>query len=201
MFQFEANEAVIVEQRKALESALSTNPKTEKILRQIIRKYILQARKEIVSGINFKHGDPRGTRQAVRTSVYRRVFGGNVNILNPRKAHGGGSYEPPRHPSHRGGNRRKRSANTQRMMSYGPLDRGFILRFLNEGATGRSIQFKPDDRRKVDKWNQHPNTGNRGSITARHFFRSLGDRALGSMSANVAVAIEQELEKIMTKQN
>lgn len=201
MFQFEANDAVVVEQRKALESALSTNPKTEKVLRQIIRKYILQARRDIMSGINFKHGDPRQTRQAVRTTVYRKVFGGNINILNARKAHGGGSYEPPRHPSHRGGNRRKRNAETQRMMSYGPLDRGFILRFINEGTTGRAIQFKVNDRRKVDKWNSHPNTGNRGSIVARHFFRSLGDRALGIMSGNVAMAIEQELEKIMTKQN
>lgn len=33
MFEFEANEAVIVEQQKALEAALTSNPRTEKVLR------------------------------------------------------------------------------------------------------------------------------------------------------------------------
>lgn len=203
MFEFEVNEAVIVEQQKALEAALSTNPKTEAVLRKIIRKYVLEARKQVVQGITFKHGDPRGARQAVKTSVYKKVLGANINILNGQKAHGTNSYVEPRKGSHgRGGNRHKRTSLDRG--KYAPLDRGFILRWLNEGATDRSIKsFKTDERRNngrwpsVKKWSQHPNTGNRGSIAARNFFRPLGDRALGVMRDNLERAIEAELEALL----
>lgn len=36
--------------------------------------------------------------------------------------------------------------------------------------------------------------------SARHFFKPLGDRALGQMRDNLAVAIEEEMTKILTKQ-
>lgn len=202
MFEFEANEAVIVEQQKALEAALTSNPRTEKVLREIIRKFILEARKEVVQGITFKHGDPRGAAQAVRSSVYKKVFGGNLNILNSRKAHGENSYEPPRKGvSGRGGNRRPRT--TLDRGKYAPLDRGFILRWLNEGVSERNIRFKVDERRSngqwpsVAKWTDNPNTGRRGSIAARNFFRPLGDRALGTMRDNLTTAIEDELVKLL----
>lgn len=199
MFKFEANESIILEQQKAIEAALSTSPDAQKALRKIIRKYILEARKTVVDGIKFKDGDPRNSAQAVRTSVYKAVLGGNINIFNSRKAHGSGHYEPPRHPSRRGGNRMQRSARTQQIMSYAPLDRGFILRWLNEGAGPRNIEFKRNEMRHTDRWNTHPNSGNRGSIEARHFFRSLGDRALNRVRENLTEAIEDELMAIMNK--
>ena len=188
MFEFEVNEAVIVEQQKALEAALSTNPKTEAVLRKIIRKYVLEARKEVVQDITFKHGDPRGARQAVKTSVYKKVLGANINILNGRKAHGTNSYEPPRklRPGQRGGNRVPRGADTNRRMHYGPHDRGFILRFLNSGT---------DDRTAGTRGGRL--SGNRGSIAARNFFRPLGDRALGVMRDNLERAIEAELAALL----
>ena len=161
MFQFEANEAIIVEQNKVLEQALSTNPKTQNVLRKLIRKVIMQERASVVASIKFENGDPRGSARAVRTAVYKKILGANINIYNSRKAHGSTSYEPPRNPSHRGGNRRTRSGRTQQIMSYGPLDRGFILRFQNDGTGDRSVNFTSNDKRKVDKWNKHPNTGNR----------------------------------------
>ncbi len=199
MFQFEANETVIVEQQKALEAALSTNPKTQSVLRRIIRKFIQDARKQVVAGINFKHGDPRGARNAVRTAVYKKILGANINIFNSRKAHGVNSYVPPRKgATGRGGNRRKRSDRTMKIMSYAPLDRGFILRWLNAGTPGdRNIEFTHNERRRVDRWNKHPNTGNRGNIQPRNFFRPLGDRALGIMRDNLAKAIEEELATMM----
>lgn len=199
MFQFEVNETVIVEQQKALEAALSTNPKTQSVLRRIIRKFIKDARKQVVAGINFKHGDPRGARNAVRTAVYKKVLGANINIFDSRKAHGVNSYVPPRMgATGRGGNRRKRSDRTMKIMSYAPLDRGFILRWLNEGTPGdRNIEFTHNERRKVDRWNKHPNTGNRGNIQTRNFFRPLGDRALGIMRDNLAKAIEEELATML----
>ena len=200
MFEFEANEAVIMESKKVLETALSTNPKTQAVLRKLIRQYVLQAREQVVNNIKFKDGDPRGARQAVRTTVYKRVLGANINIFNSRKAHGSNNYEPTRKGvSNRGGNRRVRGARTSRIMSYDALDRGFILRWLNEGVNDRKINFKSNENRKVDKWNKHPNTGNRGSIAARNFFRPLGDRALGIMRENLSNAIEAEITKLLNE--
>lgn len=202
MFEFEANEAVIVEQQKALEAALTSNPRTEKVLRGIIRKFILEARQDVVRSIKFDNGDPRGAARAVRTAVYKKVLGANINIFNSRKAHGENGYEPPRKGvSGRGGNRRPRT--TLDRGKYAPLDRGFILRWLNEGVGERNIRFKADERRSngqwpsVAKWTKKPNTGRRGSIESRNFFRPLGDRALGTMRDNLATAIEEELANLL----
>ena len=200
MIEFEANEAVIMESKKVLETALSTNPKTQAVLRKIIRKYVMEAREQVVNNIKFKDGDPRGARQAVRTTVYKRVLGANINIFNSRKAHGSNRYEPPRKGvQNRGGNRRTRGTRTARIMSYDALDRGFILRWLNSGVNDRTIRFTHREGRKTDKWNKHPNTGNRGSIAARNFFRPLGDRAMGVMRDNLAMAIEAELTKLFNE--
>ena len=188
MFKFEANDAVIVEQQRALEAALSTSPKAEQALRKIIRKYVLQARQQVMQSIRFKNGDPRGAASAVRTAVYKKVLGANINIFNSRKAHGQNSYEPPRklRPGQRGGNRVKRGPLTDRMMHYAPQDRGMILRWVNSGT---------DDRTAGTRGGKL--SGNRGSIAPRNFFRPLGDRALGTMRDNLATAIEEEMVKLL----
>lgn len=190
MFGFEVNDAVIVEQQRALEMALSTNPETQKALRKIIRKYVLEARNEVVQGITFKHGDPRGARQSIRSTVYKKVLGANLNIHNMRKAHRDSTYEPPRtlRPGQRGGNRVPRGRDTQRWMSYGPLDRGPVLRWLNNGTKERTAGTRGGRL-----------SGKRGSLTARNFFRPLGDKALGTMRDNLETAIEAELEAILNK--
>lgn len=184
MFKFEFNNAIILEQQRALEAALSTSPKAEKVLRKIIRKYVKEARTQVVSGIHFKNGDPRKTAWAVRTAVYKKVLGANINIFNSSKAHGANSYEPPRklRPGQRGGNRLPRSYDTQRMMHYAPQDRGMIMRWQNEGTGERTTRY-----------------GNRGSIAARNFFRPLGDRAMGQMRDNLAKAIEEEMQALINE--
>jgi hypothetical protein len=201
MIGFEIDNTVIVEQQQILEQALSTNPKTQKALQKLIRKVIMEARAKVVSVADDKiKNDPRGAARAVRTAVYKRILGANINIYNSRKAHGSTSYEPPRHPSVRGGNRRTRNARTARIMSYDALDRGFILRWINDGTPGvRNIEFTHNERRKVDKWNKHPNTGNRGNIAARNFFRGAGERALVTAADNLANLIDTELETILSK--
>lgn len=202
MIGIDINDAVILEQQKVLEAALSTNPKTQKALQKLIRKVILEARKSVSDAAKNKmKNDPRGAAQAVRTSVYKKILGANINIFSSRKAHGQNSYEPPRKGvSGRGGNRRTRSLRTRQIMSYAPLDRGFVLRWINDGTPGaRNIEFTPNDRRKVDKWNKHPNTGNRGNISARSFFRGAGERALSQAADSLAVLIDTELEAIMNK--
>lgn len=197
MFEFDVNTSVVIEQQQILEAALSTNPKAQTLLRKLIRKYIAEARKLVVSNIKFEGGDPRRSAQAVRTTVYRLILGGNLNIYNSRKAHGSNNYHPPRHPSKIGGNRRTISERTQKMMGYPPLDRGMILRWQNDGTNVRNIEFNADDKRKVDRWNKHPNTGNRSSLTAQNFFRRLGDSALGTIRDNLATAIEEEMTNMM----
>lgn len=192
MFEFEANEAVIVESKKVLEAALSTNPKTQAVLRKMIRAYVLKAREQVVNSIHFKNGDPRGTRQAVRTAVYKKVLGANINIFNRKRASGSvNTYEPPRklRPKQRGGNRVKRGERTNQVMHYGPLDRGWIIRLTNSGTGDRTAGTRGG---KIG--------GNRGSIAARNFFQPLGDRALGIMSENLSNAIEAELTKLLNEQ-
>ena len=131
MIGLEINDAVVLEQQQILEKALSTNPKTQKALQKLIRQVIMEARAKVISSEKFKNGDPRGARNAVRTAVYKKILGANINIYNSRKAHGSTSYEPPRKGlPKRGGNRRERSPRTARIMSYDALDRGFILRWI-----------------------------------------------------------------------
>lgn len=201
MVSLEVNDSVVLEQKQILEQALSTNPKTQAALRKLIRKVISEARKDTIDNIHFKNGDPRGARQSVRTAVYKKILGANINIYNSKKAHGVSNYTPPRKGSTgRGGNRRPRVSRD--LGIYGPLDRGFILRWVNDGMTKtvpRVINFTEREGRKVDKWNKHPNTGNRGSITARHFFRGAAEPTLVKAADALANLIDTELENILNK--
>lgn len=200
MIGLDVNDVALVEQKEVLERLLSTNPKTQKALQRLIRRVLKQARADVVKRIKFKH-DPRGTKNAVRTIVYKKILGGNINILNPKKAHGATSYKPQRklREGQRGGNRRKRSLDTYRIMQYDGLDREFILRFQDAGTQERNIKFTYNPRRKVDKWNTHPNTGNRSSISARHFFRQYGEAALIKAADVLSELIYNDLENMMTK--
>ena len=204
MVSLEINDAVVLEQQQILEQALSTNPKTQKALQKLIQQVIKEARVKVVaSARGFMKRDPRHAAQAVRTSVYKKILGANINIYNSRKAHGQNNYEPPRKgtsdPIGRGGNRRARSFDTIRRMHYDALDRGFILRFVNSGVSERHIEFKSNEGRHVDKWNKHPNTGNRGNISARNFFRGAAERALTQATDALSNLIDTELEAILNK--
>ena len=202
MIGLEINDAVVLEQQQVLEQALSTNPKTQKALQKLIQQVIKEARKSVVIAADAKiKSDPRHAAQAVRTSVYKKILGANINIFSSRKAHGQNNYEPPRKGvSGRGGNRRTRSPRTSQIMGYAPLDRGFILRWINDGIPGaRNIKFTPNESRKEDKWNKHPNTGNRGNISARNFFRGAAERALTQATDALSNLIDTELEAILNK--
>ena len=200
MVSLEVNDAVVLEQKQVLEQALSTNPKTQKALQKLIQQVIRQARIDTMNAIKFENGDPREAVRSIRRSVYKKILGANINIYNSRKAHGSTSYEPPRKGvSGRGGNRRTRSSRTARIMSYDALDRGFILRWINSGVNDRHVEFTERIGRKVDKWNKHPNTGNRGSIAARNFFRGAGERALVQATDTLANLIDTELEAMLNK--
>ena len=192
MIGLEVNDAIILEQQKVLEAALSTNPKTQKALQKLIRKALMDVRPELVSAARGTMGsDPRGAAHGIRLSVYKKILGGNVNILNMRKKAGKPTtYEPPRklQPHQRGGNRVPRGKRTDTVMHYGPHDRQWILRFINSGTSDRMAGSRGGRL-----------SGNRGSIAAHNFFGSSGSSALTKAADNLATLIDTELEAILNK--
>lgn len=208
MIGLEVNDAVILEQQNVLEAALSTNPKTEKALQKLIRIALMEARASLSDYIKTKlaNDDPRGAARAVRTSVYKKILGGNINILDSKKAHGTNNYEPPKtlRPGQRGGNRRPRSKRTYKVMHYAGEDRQFILRFVNSGTQQRAIErlmeFKRASGGSKFKWVQDASKyGNRGSIAARNFFKTGADPRLMRAMAYLADMINEELENMLNK--
>jgi len=210
MIGLEFDDTIILEQQKVLEAALSTNPKTQKALQKLIRKALMQARSELSDYIKTKldNDDPRGAARAVRTSVYKKILGGNINILNSRKAHGTNSYEPPRtlRPGQRGGNRRPRSQRTNTVMHYAGEDRQFILRFVDSGTKQRAIERLTEVKRASGGskfvWRQDASKyGNRGSIAARNFFKTGADPRLRRATEYLADLINEELEAMLNKKS
>ena len=196
------DDTLISNQEQNLRAAMSTDPKMRKVIQQHIREALFEARRDVMNSMEFDNGDPRGARRAIRTSVYEKVLGGQINILNGKKAHGSNSYEPPRKGSSgRGGNRRPRSQRTQEIMSYAPIDRGFILRFVNSGTKTRVIGFRNTVKANRTRYENRvyrinrgdkSRTGNRGSIAARNWFMSSAESAMANAAANIAemIAIE-----------
>ena len=209
MFSFEADNVVILQEQKALEAALSTNPKTQKALQKLVREVVLDARRKVVNSIQFDNGDPRNTRQAIRTTVYRKILGGNINILNSKKTHGKNSYRTPKtsRGKKRGGNRMSRSVRTQQILDYSGLDREFIMRFVDSGTKQRFVGFRnamsSNHNRYLqtkDRWDAgKTRTGNRGAIAARGFFARYGERAMEMAADKLTVLIETELAATLDK--
>lgn len=190
-----------------LKAAMTTDPKMRKVIQQHIREALFAARREVMAAFPAGNGDPRESRRAIRTSVYKKVLGGNINILTGKKAHGTNSYEPPRTltPGQRGGNRRKRSDRTKQIQGYAPLARGFILRFVNSGTKTRVIGFRNTLKGNRDRYNsrvtrihsgEHAGTGNRGAIAPRNWFMSSAESALGAAAQTIAELIEIEAAAI-----
>ena len=203
------DDTLIYNQEQNLRAAMSTDPKMRKVIQQHIREALFEARRQMMGDAPFDNGDPRHAARSIRTSVYEKVLGGNINILTGKKAHGSVNYEPPRKgtsdPKGRGGNRRKRSERTKQIMSYGPLDRGFILRFVNSGTKTRVIGFRNTQKGNRSKYESRvtrisrgmkAGTGNRGSIAPRNWFMSSAESALGNAAANIAEMIEIEAAAI-----
>lgn len=197
----------LVEQRKELESLLMSNPAMEKKVQKIIRKVLLAARKSLSNEAKgIMKSDPRQAYKAVKTTVYRQILGGSVSILSKRRAsQSGGSYEPPRHPSRRGGNRRKRSARTIDLQSYWGSDRGFILRFLEAGTKDRYIDHLQKIRRADGtykfKWKTTGRDyGYRGRIKARNFFGNSSLLAMEDAAEDLTGYIDELIEEEFNKQ-
>ena len=177
----------LVEQMKQLDRLLASNPEMEKRMQAVIRKVLTKAQREMRKSLHADlKNDPRDAYKAVRKAVYRRILGGNINILRKSRAtEAASNYTPTRtlKSGQRGGNRRLRSERTHRMDSYNASDRGFILYWLNNGTGTRQQRgFRNDPHRSqvkrgsqggdVNKYGKTVNTGARGRIAARNVFAS-----------------------------
>ena len=159
------------------------NPATKKELQAIIRRAIAEARKNVVTDArDVLENDPRHAYKAVRSSVYKQILGGQINILPSRKRGAPTKYQRPRkldqNPTQRGGNHRLRSSETLRYQSYEGIDRGFILRFLNAGTNERETRF-----------------GSRGSLRARHWFGTSSAFQMDAAASRIAEEIESLLQQ------
>ena len=184
---------------------LSTkNPLMRKRINEVIKQVLSVARRSVSqdakTGLSMQ-SDPRQAYKAVRMAVYRRIFGGQLNILSPRnKKVMGRLYEPPRHPSRIGGNRVKRSDRTTELMSYTGSMRGFILRFLNQGTQVRYAGFGRNGRTEEERNKFILRTGglgNRGSITARNWFAGKSQAELEKAAQNLDILIDKIVQGIM----
>jgi hypothetical protein len=196
MVQVEVNQTIAQNQQKALAALFIDNPDTRKRIKKIIREELKDATGRVREDATYEmKDDPRKAYKAVKYTVYRKILGGNVSILSPRKA--GARYEliKPRtlNPNKPGGNRRTVSGRTYQIETYYGRDRAFILRFLNSGTSNRNIKFTENSKRKVDKWNKHPNTGNRGNIAPRNWFANVAPKEMELACENLAGVIEEEL--------
>lgn len=205
----------LAELSKKLDALLLKNPDMEKKIRKIIGKALKQSEKKMESYVDTSvlKNDPRHAAKAIRYTVYRRILGGNLNILHGKQRGAATGYTPARHPSSgRGGNRKARSERTIRMEGYEGADRSFILRFQNSGARvgggNRSLgrtNFKVDEHRAkvrrgiqggdVNKYGKTVNTGSRGRIAARNWFGNISD----SYMQEVAATIEAEVDKAIAE--
>ena len=199
-----------VEQRKELEKLLMSNPAMEKKVQGLIRKVLNEVRKNIGNAAqdsSVMKSDPRQAYKAVRSAVYKRILGGQVNILRRRRAAAGGTYTPTRtlRSGQRGGNRRERSERTMRLESYTGADRGFVLRFLNAGTASRGVKFAYNEAREnvhrgsqggnIQKYGKTTNTGSRGRIEPRNFFGNRSQQEMENAARNLEVLIDELIKK------
>lgn len=194
MFEFEANDTIILHQKQVLEAALSTNPKTVKALQKLINQALAEVRPQVLAAIRGQLGeDPREAVRSVRRITYRKILGGDLNIKDmKRKAGQPTTYEPARklHTGQRGGNRVPRGRRTDQVMHYGPNDRGWILRMVNSG-TGRRMAGTRNGRL----------SGNRGSIAARHFFKNAAEPAIARAASILEEMIDREFSAMLNEMN
>lgn len=196
----------LAEQVKQLKAMMSDDPGFRKRVNNVIRRVLMEARKQVMANAkDVLDSDPRHAYKAVRSAVYKRILGGQLNILQKRKAGQPTNYQKPlKGLPKRGGNRWGRSARTKALEGYEGSDRGFILRFFNAGTSDRFIRTYTDrngDRHSLGSSNnQNIKTrafeAFRGNIKPRNWFGQASQKALehaaGSMDEFIDRVINEE---------
>ena len=161
---------------------MTTDPQMAGLFRKYIRNVLKEARKKLTQDAkSYMKSDPRKAAQAVKFSVYKSLFGGNLSILQKKKGSAGVKYELRRtrkveqNPRMRGGNRRPRiDDGRNRLDYYYSADRGFVLRFIGSGTVTRTSRF-----------------GNRGSIRQTDWFGHTAPWHMEDAAGKVAEAINE----------
>lgn len=158
---------------------MTSEPAMAGNIRKLIRQVLKEARKKLTQDAkSYMKSDPRKAARAVKFSVYKNLFGGNVSILQKKKGTAGAKYELIRHrtlqPGQRGGNRRTRYESRNRLDYYYGADRGYILRFIGSGTVPRTSRF-----------------GYRGSIWQSDWFGHTAPWHVEEASNQVAEAINE----------
>ena len=173
----------MVENQEMFEHLLTYEPGFDRNFRAVLKKVLREARNKLSKDAqNYIKNDPRKAARAVKHTVYKQLFGGNLSILQKRRA--GARYELVRHrkldenPHQRGGNRRKRSERTRQLDSYFGADRGFVLRFLALGTAPRFTKY-----------------GNRGIINATNWFGHTAPWQMEAAAEEAANAINEYIKK------
>lgn len=174
-----------VENARKLERLLTSDADFAANYRKLIRKVLQEARRRVANDVRFNIGigkDPRDAYKAVKMSVYKSIFGGNISILNRRRAGNvRTTYEAPRtlEPGKRGGNRRPISGRTLYINSLYGVDRAFILRWLESGTKKRSTRY-----------------GNRGSLGADNVFSDDAPKELERAINDIAESFAEYINKV-----
>ena len=180
-----------VENARKLERLLTSDADFAANYRKLIRKVLQEARRRVANDVRFNIGigkDPRDAYKAVKMSVYKSIFGGNISILNRRRAGNiKTTYHAPRTstPGQRGGNRHPISGRTLAINSYYGVDRAFLLRWLESGTKERKAGTR-DDR-------MH---GKRGSIGAMHVFSEDAPKELQQAINDIAESFADYIRKV-----
>jgi hypothetical protein len=161
---------------------MTNDPQMAGMFRKFIRDVLKEARKKLSKDAKaYMKSDPRRAAQAVRFSVYKSMFGGNLSILQKKRGSAGAKYELRRqrkieqNPKMRGGNRRPRiDDGRNRLDYYYGADRGFALRFLGSGTVNRTSRF-----------------GNRGSVRQTNWFGHTAPWHMEDAASQVAEAINE----------
>jgi hypothetical protein len=161
---------------------MTNDPQMAGMFRKYIRNVLKEARKKLSQDVKtYMKSDPRRAAQAVRFSVYKSMFGGNLSILQKKRGSAGAKYELRRqrkieqNPKMRGGNRRPRiDDGRNRLDYYYGADRGFALRFLGSGTVNRTSRF-----------------GNRGSVRQTNWFGHTAPWHMEDAASQVAKAINE----------
>lgn len=162
---------------------LTTDPYMAANLKKVIRKVLKEARKHVSDDIaNYLEHDPRKAARAVKYSVYKSIFGGNISILQKKSGTAGQRCQLIRQttlqPGQRGGNRRPRvDDGRNRLDTYFGADRGFILRFISSGTVERVTRF-----------------GSRGNISQRNIFGHIAPWQMQAAAEDVAKNIAEYIK-------
>lgn len=162
---------------------MTDDPQMASIFKKLIRNVLKEARNKLSQDAkNYMKSDPRKAARAVKYSVYKSLFGGNVSILQKKAGTAGHRWLWIRgkklQPGQRGGNRILRDGQRSRLDQYFGADRGFALRFINGGTVTRTSMY-----------------GNRGSIRRSDWFGRSASEKLEEAASQVAEAINEYVKQ------